>query len=39
MITRLAWRLCGFVVDAHPSDGATTRIPKVPSGCVYITIN
>jgi hypothetical protein len=27
-----------LAVDAHPSDGATTRFPKVPFGGVYPSI-
>jgi hypothetical protein len=34
MIARLAWRVRGFAVDVHLSDGATTRVPKVPLGRV-----
>jgi hypothetical protein len=37
-ITRLAPRLCEFVVTRHPSDGATSKIPKVPFEGVYVSL-
>jgi hypothetical protein len=38
MIARLTWRLRGLAVNAHPSDGYSTKIPKVPSMGVYLTV-
>jgi hypothetical protein len=38
MIARLAWRLSGLAVNAHPSDGDLTRFPKLPSMGVYLIL-
>jgi hypothetical protein len=37
-IARLVSRLSKFGVAGHPSDGAKTKIPKVPLGGVYPSV-
>jgi hypothetical protein len=37
-IVRLASRLSKSAVARHPSDGATTKILKVPFGGVYVSL-
>jgi hypothetical protein len=38
MIARLAWRLRGLAIDAHPFDGDSMRFLKFPSASVYLTL-
>jgi hypothetical protein len=37
-IARLASRLSKFAITGHPSDGAKTKIPKVPFGGMYPSV-
>jgi hypothetical protein len=37
-IARLASRLSNVAIAGHPSDGAKTKIPKVPLGSVYPSV-